>query len=94
MVLEYAVWYTANIVNISVFGSPSIGSGPVAAVVLCVKREGRKRVKFSEYTVYESKQYIAAIKAALSNNKDFHVHVKFLAKLSSVRFIWPTHQHS
>ena len=42
LVLEYAVWYTANLDNISVYDSLSIGSGPVAAVVLCVKREGRK----------------------------------------------------
>ena len=33
-------WYTANIVNISVFDALSIGGGgPVAAVLLCMKRE-------------------------------------------------------
>jgi hypothetical protein len=36
-VLEYYhCWYTANIVNTSVFDAFSIGSGIVAAVLLCV----------------------------------------------------------
>ena len=37
-VLEYYSWYTANIVNISVFNALSVGSGFVAAVLLCIKR--------------------------------------------------------
>ena len=32
-------WYSANIVTLSVFNALSIGSGLVAAVLLCVKRE-------------------------------------------------------
>ena len=39
LVLEYWCWYTANIVNISVFNALSIGSGLVAAEQLCTKRE-------------------------------------------------------
>ena len=39
LVLEYCCWYTANILNISVFDALSTGSGHVAAVGLCVKRE-------------------------------------------------------
>ena len=36
LVLEY--WYTANMVIVSVFDALSIGSDPMAAVDLCIKR--------------------------------------------------------
>ena len=41
LALEYIVVgsTSANIVNISVYNALSIGSGPIAAVFLCVKRE-------------------------------------------------------
>ena len=38
LVLEYDCWYAANIVTKSIFNTLSIGSGPVAAVLLCIKR--------------------------------------------------------
>ena len=64
LVLEYAVWYNANIVNASVFYSLSIGSGLVAVVVLCMKREvvgSQKRVKFSEYHHYFSHNFLVVL---------------------------------
>ena len=39
LVLEYSSWYTGSIVIISVFNALSIGSGLVAAVLLCMKQE-------------------------------------------------------
>ena len=36
---KYCCWYTTNILNISVFNAFSIGGGPVAAVLLCIKRD-------------------------------------------------------
>ena len=53
--------YTANIVNISVFNALSIGGGPIAAVLLCVKRGDNftsylykqfreKQLQFERYT--------------------------------------------
>ena len=39
VLVEYHCWYTANIVNISVFDALSIDSGLVTAVKLCMKRE-------------------------------------------------------
>ena len=38
---KYYCWYTANILNISVFDALSIGSGLVAAVLLCIEQEAR-----------------------------------------------------
>ena len=43
---EYWCWYTANIVNISNFNALSIGSGPVLAELLCMKRDNDKGVQF------------------------------------------------
>ena len=38
LVWEYYCWQAANTLNISVFYALSIGSGLVAAVLLCIKR--------------------------------------------------------
>ena len=38
LVLEYCLWYTANILTKPVFNAISIGGGLVTAVLLCKKR--------------------------------------------------------
>ena len=46
--LEYYSWYTANLVNISIFNALSIGIGLVVAVLICMKRDDHS--SFSSHT--------------------------------------------
>ena len=79
-------WYSANIVTLSVFNALSIGSGLVAAVLLCVKREDILEFILEGQQYSQSKNHRSSLSLSLIVNNVYNQRlIYFRGTITNIR---------